>query len=48
MIVTVHQYFGFFMNWFGNLKGEGYCAGEWGASAEECFYSEGEDGGKLV
>ena len=24
MIVTVHQQFGFFMNWFGNLKGEGF------------------------
>lgn len=24
MIVTVHQQHGFFMNWFGNLKGEGY------------------------
>ena len=24
MIVTVHQHFGFFMNWFGNMKGEGF------------------------
>lgn len=24
MIVTVHQQFGFFMNWFGNMKGEGF------------------------
>ena len=24
MIVNVHQQFGFFMNWYGNLKGEGY------------------------
>jgi len=24
MIATVHQHFGFFMNWYGNLKGEGF------------------------
>ena len=24
MIVTVHQQFGFFMNWYGNMKGEGF------------------------
>ena len=24
MIVTVHQHFGFFMNWFGSNKGEGF------------------------
>ncbi|HEU4555226.1 MAG TPA: DoxX family protein [Chitinophaga sp.] len=24
MIVTVHQQFGFFMNWYGSIKGEGY------------------------
>jgi putative oxidoreductase len=24
MIFTVHQHFGFFMNWFGNAKGEGF------------------------
>ncbi|KAA2240956.1 DoxX family protein [Chitinophaga agrisoli] len=24
MIFTVHQQFGFFMNWYGSMKGEGY------------------------
>jgi putative oxidoreductase len=24
MIITVHQHYGFFMNWYGNAKGEGY------------------------
>lgn len=24
MIFTVHLQFGFFMNWFGNMKGEGF------------------------
>ncbi len=24
MIITVHQQFGFFMNWYGNMKGEGF------------------------
>ena len=24
MILTVHQQFGFFMNWYGSLKGEGF------------------------
>ncbi|MBL4676843.1 MAG: DoxX family protein [Mucilaginibacter sp.] len=24
MILTVHEQFGFFMNWYGNMKGEGF------------------------